>query len=719
MSVTINAGRTFLITDEAGDVTGGEYGLYSVDMRLLSTYVLTLNGERPPVLSGRSVNYFTSVHYLSAETNGDKREIEVGSIAIARWREIDAEGDLFESMEIQNFGARPSSFTLSFEFDADFIDIFELKAGRPPSGVHPDQGTIDKGVRLWRTLEGITRELDIIFTKPPSVSARSASFAVSLGEGEIWRLGASFRPRFAEERGAEMKPTGPTVHVRAPERVTEVPRLETDYDDLRHAYEQSISDLVSLQLTGKMVSEGDVMPAAGIPWYVTIFGRDGLITAYQTIPFMPDMAKGVLRTLAKHQGARVNPKTGEQPGKILHEMRFGPLAEAGKVPGVFYGTIDATVLFLIVLSEYYRWSGNLDFVIELWEPALGALAWIDAYGDLDGDGFIEYTWGEERKLAIGGPIEYTWSNFLGRYNQGWKDSWDAIAFSDGRLPDPPIALCEVQGYVFDAKMRMSELFAAMGDAKRSDSLRRQALELRKRFEEWFWMEQKGFYATGLDGDKRQIDSITSNPGHLLWSGLVGSRRANALADRLFESDMSSGWGIRTMSSREKPYSPMSYHKGSVWPHDNSIIMAGLLRYGIVGYARQLVKELNDALQHFPRRTPPELYCGFQREDSFVPIRYPRTNVPQAWATGAIHLSLRTMLGLEPDAAMKQISMYPWLIPGSDHLTIKGLQVAGSEVSFRVFRIEDGFDVEILDNPGNLRIITPRGFKGRQAEKPAA
>ncbi|MHB0976590.1 MAG: amylo-alpha-1,6-glucosidase [Candidatus Aquicultorales bacterium] len=714
MGVTINAGKTFLVSDEAGDITGGEHGLYSADMRLLSRYVLTLDGKRPLVLAGRPVNYFTSVHYLSAETHVDKREIEVGSIAVARWREIDADGDLFESIEIENFGMTDNAFTIKFEFDADFIDIFELKAGRPPSGEHPMWGPVDGGVRLWRTFEGVTRGLDIIFTKKAVLDTRSAYFEIALGEGEIWKLGASFKPRFARERGAELRSTGPTVHVRAPERMAGVPQLETDYDDLRHAYDQSVKDLMALQLTGQAVAKGDVVPAAGIPWYVTVFGRDSLITAYQTIPFMPDMAKGVLRTLAKHQGASIEPTTGEQPGKILHEMRFGPLAEMGKLPGVFYGTVDATVLFLIVLSEYYRWSGSLDLVEELLDNAVLALEWIDEFGDLDGDGFIEYSWDPERELAKGGPIEYTWSNFLGRYNQGWKDSWDAIVFSDGSLPNPPIALCEVQGYVFDAKMRMSELFAAMGETGRSDRLMRQALELQRLFEDRFWMEDKRFYALGLDGEKRQIDAIASNAGHLLWSGIVSGKRAQAIADRLTENDMSSGWGIRTMSSKERAYSPMSYHKGSVWPHDNSIIMAGLLRYGILGPARRIVEDFNDALQYFDARTPPELYCGFHREDSFVPIRYPRTNTPQAWATGAVHLMLRTMLGLEPDAPMKQISMYPWLIPGSDTLTIEGLPIAGTVLSFRVARREAGFDVEILHNPGNLRIITPKGLGSRPA-----
>lgn len=710
MVVAIHSERTFLICEESGDITGGEFGFYSSDTRLLNRYVLWIDGARPRILSGGSSNHRSSVHYLSTEPKREKREIEMGSIAIARQRKIGGRS-LSERIEIESFDLKPCSFTLRLEFDSDFADIFEVKAGRLPSDEPSKWSARDGSITIRKAREGAIRELKISSSKAPNVADRALEYDVALDPRSLWALDLVFEPAFISPEGemrfriAKPEPIGGPLAVE-----DSPPAIETDYDELWHAYTQSLKDLLSLQLKGLAISEGDIVPAAGIPWYLTIFGRDSLIAAYQTIPFLPKLAKGVLRTLAKYQGRKQDEKTGEQPGKIIHELRLGPLAEAGMVPSRFYLTIDATVLYLIVFSEYYRWSGDLQFVKDLLWSAEKALAWIDEFGDLDGDGFVEYTWSPLRELPAGGPIEYTWSPVLGRYNQGWKDSWDAVVFSDGRLPDPPIALCEVQGYVFDAKMRTSELFSVLGMSDRAKSLRKEALVLREKFEKSFWMEDKAYYAEALDKDKRQVDAVTSNAGHLLWSGMIAGDRARLVAERLIAVDMLSGWGIRTMSSKEAAFNPMSYHNGSIWPHDNAIIMNGLLRYGIIGPARELVVQLNDAVQRFPRRTPPELFCGFSKKNSRIPIAYPRSNAPQAWASGAVHLLIRTMLGFEPDAAVKQMSMYPWLIPGTKYLKINRLPIAGSYISLHVHRVRDGFDVEVIDNPANLRIVMPSGIR---------
>ncbi len=710
MAVAIHSERTFLISDEAGDITGGELGFYTSDTRLLNRYVLSIEGMRPRLLSGGSADHNSSIHYLSTEPKREKREIEMGSIAISRRREIDGRA-LRERIEIESFDPKPCSLKLRLEFDSDFADIFEVKAGRLPLET-PSVWNVRHGViTISKAREGVIRQLKISPSKKPEVANRGLEYEIELDRRSVWALELVFEPTFSSFEG-EMAPYAPKREPSEGQLVAEErpPTIATDYDELWHAYNQSLKDLLSLQLKGMAIGEGDIVPAAGIPWYLTVFGRDSLIAAYQTIPFLPKLAKGVLRTLAKYQGQKEDKRTGEQPGKIVHELRLGPLAEAGMVPSRFYMTIDATVLYLIVFSEYYRWSGDIEFVKELLGSAEKALAWIDEYGDLDGDGFVEYTWSPLRELPAGGPIEYTWSPVLGRYNQGWKDSWDAVAFSDGRLPDPPIALCEVQGYIFDAKMRLSELYSALGMGDKAESLRKEALALREKFERSFWMEQKSYYAEALDKYKRQVDAITSNAGHLLWSGMIAGDRARSVAERLFAEDMLSGWGIRTMSSKEASFNPMSYHNGSVWPHDNSMIMNGLLRYGMIGPARELVVQLNDAVQRFPRRTPPELYCGFSRKDSKIPVGYPRSNAPQAWASGAVHLMLRTMLGLEPDAAVKQMSMYPWLIPGTKYLRINRLPIAGSHISLHVHRVRDGFDVEVIENPAGLRIVTPQGAK---------
>jgi glycogen debranching enzyme len=429
---------------------------------------------------------------------------------------------------------------------------------------------------------------------------------------------------------------------------------------LRLAYEQAIGDLNSLE----MISEaGHRLLAAGLPWFVALFGRDMLLTAYETLVLGPNLSIEVLDALAAFQSTEVDDFRDAEPGKMPHEVRTGRLARLGHVPHTrYYGTVDATIPWLIVLSETYRWTGDLSMVRRLWPAAEAALAWIDTHADRDGDGFVEYARRSEAGLD----------------NQGWKDSWDAIRFADGRLAEGPIALVEVQGYVYDAKLRVAELVEALGDSARAASLRNGAARLKETFNSAFWLPDRSYYALALDGNKRAVDSITSNPGHALWSGIVDERRAPAVAERLLSAELFSGWGIRTMSSRMKAYSPVSYHNGSVWPHDTALIAAGLARYGYRESARQLILALLEASAGFERHRLPELFAGFERRPGDVPAAYPAANAPQAWAAGAVVFGLRTLLGIEPDG--EQVTIAP--LPGAPTCRLSGVMYRGRTVRLR-------------------------------------
>jgi glycogen debranching enzyme len=392
-----------------------------------------------------------------------------------------------------------------------------------------------------------------------------------------------------------------------------------------------------------------------MPWFMTVFGRDSLITSYQALPFSSELARTSLRVLGARQGTRVDPFRDEEPGKILHEIRFGELTAFGERPhSPYFGTADATPLYPVLLDEYERWTGDADLVRELEAPARAALEWIDRYGDRDGDGYVEY----ERALESG--LE----------NQCWKDSWNSILFRDGSLAKLPRATCEIQGYVYDAKRRGARLARDFwNDAELAERLEREAAELRARFNKDFWMPEREFFAVALDGDKRQADSITSNPGHLLWSGIVDDDKAALVVRRLMDDSMFSGWGIRTMAVGEGAYNPIEYHCGTVWPHDNSMIAAGLARYGYREEAARVVSGILEAARFFDYRLP-EAFAGYPRGRTSFPVQYPTASSPQAWATGTPLLFLRTILGLEPRG--DELAIDPWLPGGIERVELRGV-----------------------------------------------
>ncbi|MCZ7590009.1 MAG: hypothetical protein M5U27_14375 [Gaiella sp.] len=452
-----------------------------------------------------------------------------------------------------------------------------------------------------------------------------------------------------------------------------LPRLRTTWDDLEHAFSQSVADLAALRLRA---GEGPgLLPAAGMPWFMTVFGRDTIITSLQSMLLGPELAVSALSALAELQSHVDDPAIDAEPGKIVHELRSGRAAD--KWFARYYGTVDATPLYLVLLSETWRWTGDRDLADRLREPALAALRWIDEYGDRDGDGFVEY----ERRSRRG--LE----------NQSWKDSGDSQRFRDGRTAVPPIAPAEVQGYVFDAKSRLAEVARlAWGDEALAGRLEREAAELAARFDEAFWVpDRDGYYALALDGQKRRVDALCSNIGHLLWSGIVPPEKVDVIVDALTRHELWSGWGIRTMSKSDAAYSPLSYHNGTVWPHDTAIAAWGLARYGRYGPVHRIGRALLEAARHMSWSLP-EVFAGFDRSETPFPIAYPTAAKPQAWAAGTPLLLLRLLLGLEPDVERGTLATLPGMTPllGS-RIELQGVRALGK--TWDVVSSPDGTTVD--------------------------
>ncbi len=445
-----------------------------------------------------------------------------------------------------------------------------------------------------------------------------------------------------------------------------MPELRTDCDPLLRTYERSLVDLAALRFYPDRSDEPVL--SAGLPWFMALFGRDNLIAAYQTCHVAPDLAACILRTLGKRQGTVVDNFRDEEPGKIPHEQRFGELTLLGRSPhGPYYGTVDATPLYLVLLHEVYRWTGDRNLVNELWENALRCLDWIDRHGDLDGDGYVEYLKRSSEGLD----------------NQCWKDSWNSILFSDGSLARPPIAVCEVQGYVYLAKLGIAALARDVrGDDVLASRLLAEAAELKRRFDRDFWIADRGgYYAIALDRDKRKVDSLTSNLGQLLWTGIVPDEKARLIADQLMSDALFTGWGIRTMSWLDRGFNPIEYHNGTVWPHDNSLIAAGLARYGFHDEASRIILAHLEAARYFAYRLP-EAFAGYHRARIDFPVEYPTASSPQAWATAAPILFIRTLLGLDPDPELRTLRMDPRLPQGIGRLELRNLRLFG-----RTFAVE--------------------------------
>ncbi len=683
MSPTILEGSTFCICDDLGDIEGGVNGLYAYDTRFLSTFTLTVDGRRPLLLSSGKVEYFSAAFY---SRNAPVDGLAHDALSIARHRFVGR--GLQDHIVLRNETRAPISFTLELGFGTDFADIISVKEhdfalgdplhapALPPSAA----GRFDEetGCVVLQESDGRSGRTQVVLSRGGHTSDSVVRFPISLAPHGSWDIrvdvavsldGEVAHPALVEQRfGTERTRVRESLDAWS----LRLPRLQTSWDELRHAFDQSVADLAALRLRH---GEGaGMVPAAGMPWFMTVFGRDTIITSLQTMLLGPELGVGALDTLAELQADVDDPTIDAEPGKIVHELRSGRAAE--KWFHRYYGTVDATPLYLVLLSEVWRWTGDAELARRFREPALRALSWIDVYGDRDGDGFVEY----ERRSS-------------GLENQSWKDSGDSQRFRDGRFAETPIAPAEVQGYVYDAKRRLVEVARdAWGDEELAARLEREAADLRIRFDDAYWVPDRGgYYALALDRDKRRVDALCSNIGHLLWSGIVPEERVESIVDALMRHELWSGWGFRTMSTSDAAYSPLSYHNGTVWPHDTALAAWGLSRYGHWDAVHQVASALFESARHFDWSLP-EVFAGFDRSETPFPIGYPTAARPQAWAAGTPLLLLRLLLGLEPDTANGRLDTLPGVKPlDRAPLILQGVRALGR--TWDVSSSADGIGIE--------------------------
>jgi glycogen debranching enzyme len=634
-TVSILDGSTFVVSDRRGDLEAtptDTHGLFLEDTRFLSRWVLTVGGIRPKTLSVDDQNYF-KVQFFEAVTTGT---VYVDShLSVVRRRSVS--GGFEETIEIENHGHEAVELEVKLDVASDFADLFEVKDKLTKVG-ELYKNVVDGALTLGYRREDFIRETIIKSDKKGEIREDGFLFKIKIPAQSSWSVGFDVVARGRRADIEEVERPRTTSAVADPRRerdlkawVDGAPRLVASWDPLNRIYRRSLVDLAALRFEVGIAP--GYLPAAGLPWFMAAFGRDSLLTSFQSLAFVPELAASTLRGLAILQARKVDPFRDAEPGKILHEVRMGEMtAFEARPQSPYYGAADATMLFLILLEEYQRWTGDKELALELEREARAALNWIDEYGDRDKDGYVEY----ERRMDTGLD------------NQCWKDSWDSIAFADGTLAPTPRATCELQGYVYDAKHRCARLAREIwNDPAFAEKLDREAQELKQRFNKDFWIDDRGFFALALDGQKRKVDSLTSNIGHLLWSGIADDDKAASCVKHLMSEELFSGWGIRTMASSEGSYNPIGYHVGTVWPHDSSFVAWGLRRYGYRAEAARICRAILEAADLFDGRLP-EAFGGYPREKTRYPVEYPTACSPQAWATGAPLLVLRTLLGLDSD-----------------------------------------------------------------------
>ncbi|HKP95009.1 MAG TPA: glycogen debranching N-terminal domain-containing protein [Fibrobacteria bacterium] len=636
-TVSMLEGDTFVVSDGRGDIDASPtetQGLFQHDTRFLSRWVLTLDGKRLHPLSTDDIQYFSMQFFLVPGTG----TIYVDSkLSVIRKRAV---GRGFrEEIEILNHDNRPVDLEVALSVGSDFADLFEVKDALAKKGElyqRTDEGVLVLGYRR----EKFVRETRIESDPPYSLGDGKIVFKAHIGPHGEWKAalnviavegGAAaraIRPKYKSTEAEARPNVGGTLK----DWLDRAPKILTSWQSLGRTYKRSLIDLAALRFFPGL-APGDAMPAAGLPWFMAMFGRDSILTSLQALPFAPELARTTLRVLGARQGTRIDDFRDEEPGKILHESRWGELTAFEERPhSPYFGSADVTPLFLVLLDEYVRWSGDAALAASLEDEARAALRWIDAYGDRDNDGYVEY----DRRNAK-----------TGLENQCWKDSSDSIAFADGRLAERPIATCEIQGYVYDAKIRSARLAREVwNDPAFAGKLEREAADLKIRFNADFWMPDRRCFALALDRRKNQVDSITSNIGHLLFSGIVDADKADDVVGHLLGDALYSGWGVRTMAVGEARYNPIGYHVGTIWPHDNSIIALGLMRYRRHAEASRIAYSILEAASYFNHRLP-EAFAGYPRQETQFPVEYPTACSPQAWASGAPLLMLRVLLGLEP------------------------------------------------------------------------
>ncbi|HET7811046.1 MAG TPA: glycogen debranching N-terminal domain-containing protein [Steroidobacteraceae bacterium] len=693
---TLKHGDTFALFDHYGDLAsrrGNTLGLYHQDTRHLSRLKLTLERRSPLLLCStvRTNNAVLDVDLTNPDIHQqDAIVLAKDTVHVTRTKFL-WNGGCYETVMLRNFGSEPLTLRIDFDFDADFADLFEVRGFQRRSRGHIGVSTegADAVRFVYAALDGIARITDVFFSPEPRELAprhamlivelppkehRSVVMSVHCSSNEGWGERRVFRAMRAARR--ELR-----------DATRRAAAVETSSALVNEVLCRGMAD-ISMLVTD---TEHGPYPYAGVPWFSTAFGRDGIITAMQLLWLYPALGRGVLRFLAATQATEFDAARDAEPGKILHEMRKGELANLGEVPfGRYYGSIDSTPLFVALAGQYWQQTGDLQTIEAIWPQILAALEWMDRHGDADGDGFLEY-----RRRRDSGLV-----------NQGWKDSSDAVFHADGELAPAPIALCEVQGYAYLARTAAARLASQRGDTALAAQQSAQARALRDNFEASFWDDELGTYVLALDGDKRPCRVRASNAGQLLFTGIVAPDRAWRLAELFASSEFLTGWGVRTLSERERRFNPASYHNGSIWPHDNSLIARGLAQYGHSDLAARITSAIFDAAIHMDLRRLPELYCGMRRRRDKGPILYPVACTPQAWAAAAPFALLQACLGLEIDASQRLVRLrYPRLPDGMQTLEVRGLPVGDAHVDLLLRRHGDDVAVNIVRRRGEVEVVT--------------
>ena len=663
--VTLVQGSAFAISGRSGDMAAGApHGLFFRDSRFLSRFELRLNGQALESLSAATPDPFSAVF---VSRTSPRAGLADSTVLVFRRRYIGR--GMREDLTVRNFADEASYCSIELILEADFAHLFEVKEGRVGGDVDRELDvSVDGDALLFRMRKGtLRRGARVTFDQPARLGTGRAVFEVIVPARSEWSACVQVSPVIEGEVIEPRYPCGVAVSRAEPmERMArwrrQMPAVDTDHEGLRVAVARSSEDLGALRIFDPDYPERTVV-AAGAPWFMTLFGRDSLLTAWMALLVDPDLALGVLQSLARFQGTKVDPRQDEEPGRILHEMRFGEAASLSLGGGeVYYGSADATPLFVMLLGEMRRWGLAEEIVDQLMPHADRAMDWIEHYGDRDGDGYVEYQRSSDRGLA----------------NQGWKDSWDGVRFADGEVAKPPIALCEVQGYVYSAYLARAYFAVEQDDAATAERYRAKAAKLKEAFNRDFWLEDRGWYAIALDGRKRPVDSLASNMGHCLWTGIVDEDKAERVAEHLLSPTMFSGWGIRTLATTMGGYNPISYHCGSVWPHDNAVIAAGLMRYGFVEHAQRVIMGMLDAAANQGGRLP-ELFTGLDREEFPGVVGYPTSCSPQAWSAASPLLFLRTLLRLEPWVPHQKVWLAPALPPQIGRLRVDRIPLGGCRV----------------------------------------
>ncbi len=694
--ITINDGESFLLTGSDGSINDKRaQGLFVRDTRLISHYEISL--DRQPLIALTSSNITHRVaryEFTNSELLTTIGVVPAKKLLVSVRRDI--LGGMHEDIDMTNNHQARVELQLMLEIRSDFVDLSRIKAqqliteGRMETTWEHNtltntyrNGTFTRGIRIQP--EGKRSQA--------RYSNGRLIFDIALDPGDTWHTCINF---IALVDGEELMP----AHIDAAIESTPAGAQMASFLDLatqlhsssrpvEQTYEQALVDLAALRIP---VTAGDPVwiPAAGIPWFVAVFGRDPLIASLQTMSVTPSLAQGTLRKLAQLQATEKNDWQDAEPGKILHELRRGELAQLHQIPSApYYGAIDTTLLWIITLSETYGWTGDRQLLDDCREPLGKALNWIDEYGDLDQDGFVEYFSRSEDGIQ----------------NQGWKDSGDAIRSADGTIVEAPIALCETQGQVYDAWQRAAKIYDIFGQPDRAQTLRQKADMLYEKFNAQFWMADEGFYCLGLDSHKVQIRSIASNAGQLLWSGIVPPDRAEQMVQRLFQPDLWCGWGIRTLSAKHPAYDPIGYHTGSVWAHDNSFIAAGLKRYGYHTEANRIAEGIFAAASMFQSNQMPELFGGIERRSENFPVPYVDANIPQAWAAGAIPWLISSMLGLVADAPNRQLFVHPVLPDWLPDVRLTNVNVGDAKADLYFWRESEKTHWKVVDRQGEIKVIS--------------